>query len=102
MSDCFNYQTIRKRVYDILINNDAAKDDDKLLLKEFWTTQTEAKTKDEVFEDLVKGRLSVAETITRARRDLQLQSDKLRGKKWYDRHKVQPLFCSQLTLFSIY
>lgn len=70
----------------------ATKDNDMLLVAQFWALESKFNEKNqayEVFDAMSKGTLTSYESITRARRKLQEMHPELRGLSWEKRHKRQ-------------
>lgn len=80
------------KVEYILVKWTATKDNDMLLVAQFWALEsrfTEQHSAYDVFEAMSKGTLSSYESITRARRKLQEIHPELRGVTWEKRHKKE-------------
>jgi len=73
-----------KKVQSILIGNQQARDDDRLLSYLIWKDECEGNCL--FLEEYVYGRLTSANSITRARRLLQEKNPSLRGENWGKRH----------------
>jgi hypothetical protein len=80
---------LKDKVKKILIEKPATRDCDRLLTATIWFN--EAKDKTAVwhlyafFRNYVDGKLTLADSITRARRKLQEDHIELRGNNWYKR-----------------
>lgn len=77
------------RVEYILIKYPLTKDNDMLLVAQFWALEsqfTQNHSAYDVFEAMRKGTFSSFESITRARRKLQEIDPLLRGTTWAKRH----------------
>lgn len=80
---------VKPLVTDVLKNNYQARDNDALLLIDVWHKQINKINSYSHFKALlIKGKLSVPETITRTRRALQEKHEDLRGDM-YDVRKHQ-------------
>lgn len=80
------------RVEYILIKWPLTKDNDMLLVAQFWALEsqfTQNHSAYDVFEAMSKGTFSSFESITRARRKLQEIEPLLRGTTWEKRHNRQ-------------
>lgn len=79
-------------VKKILENSKIARDSDCLLLTKVWSHESNEYDSDEprshFFYDLVSGKYSTPETITRARRKLQEMYPELRGERYKKRHEL--------------
>lgn len=99
MSDFFDLKTVGCKVYAMLIDHPATKDNDGKLLVEVWKRESKAVTIPELFEEIINGNLSHFESVSRTRRKLQEEHPTLRGEKWESRHKMESVVCEQLTFF---
>jgi hypothetical protein len=99
MSEPFDLKAVACKVFSILTDIPQSRDDDKLLLVEIWSRESQAKTIEEFMNEILSGSISHAETITRMRRKLQEKHTALRGEKWEVRHNLEGAMCSQLTFF---
>ena len=99
MSEAFDLQAIGCKVFSVLTEKPEARDDDKVLLIEIWTKESKAKDISEFLSELLSGKISFPDTVTRVRRKLQEQHKSLRGDKWDARHNLEGAFCQQLTFF---
>lgn len=95
----FNLQEIACKVYSTLTDVPATRDDDKLLLIEIWSKESQSKNLEDFFVELKEGTISFPDTVTRIRRKLQEKHKSLRGDKWDVRHQVEGAVCQQLTFF---
>jgi len=80
------------RVEYILIKYPLTKDNDMLLVAQFWALEsqfTQSHSAYDVFDAMSTGKFSSFESITRARRKLQEIDPSLRGKAWEKRHNRQ-------------
>jgi predicted nucleotide-binding protein (sugar kinase/HSP70/actin superfamily) len=80
------------KVEYILNKWNATKDNDMLLVAQFWALESkfsEQHSAYDVFEAMSKGALSSYESITRARRKLQEIKPELRGSTWEKRHNKE-------------
>ena len=91
------------KVREVLIERSQSKDDDRFLTCAIWWREIQKKkegiTPDEgkyntvsfieFLEMYHKGKLTLADSITRARRKLQEEDKTLRGKNWYKRKNRQ-------------
>ncbi len=99
MTQPFDLQAVACKVYSILTDNPATRDDDKLLLIEIWSKESQAKDVAGLFLELLEGNISFPDTLTRMRRKIQEKHPALRGEKWDVRHNMEGAICSQLTFF---
>ena len=99
MSQPFDLQAIACKVYSVLTENPEARDDDKILLVEIWSKESKAKDISEFLAELLEGKISFPDAVTRVRRKLQEKHKILRGEKWDVRHNLEGAFCQQLTFF---
>lgn len=95
----FDLKLVACKVFSILTENPAARDDDKLLLAQIWRKETQANTFHEFLNDLIQGKLSHFESIRRMRQRIQSTHPSLRGEKWHIRHKLEGEFIKQLDIF---
>lgn len=102
MSDHFDLKAVGCKVFSVLTDCPESRDDDKLLLMQIWQRESQASTVGDFFAELLNGKLSNAETITRMRRKLQEKHKVLRGEKWDVRHNVESVMCEQLTFFDMW
>jgi septal ring factor EnvC (AmiA/AmiB activator) len=61
------------------------RDNDRYLVSEIWSQETEAETVNEFLIEIEDGKLSHFETITRIRRRLQEEDEDLRGETYEQR-----------------
>ncbi len=87
------------KVFSVLTDNPATRDDDRLLLQQIWLKESKAHTLEEFLMELVNGDLSNAESLTRMRRKIQEKHPALRGEKYDVRHGMEAVVCNQLTFF---
>ena len=99
MSAPFDLQAVACKVYSILTDNPATRDDDKLLLIEIWSKESQAKDIAGLFNELLEGNISHFESIRRMRQKIQEKHPTLRGDKWESRHNMEGAICQQLTFF---
>lgn len=97
----FDLQAVACKVYSVLTDFPESRDDDKVLLSNIWVRELvdQAGNIKDFFTEFLSGRLSNPESVTRVRRKLQEQHEKLRGEKWDARHKMEGAVCQQLTFF---
>ena len=83
---------IEQNVIDILTDNPKARDDDNVLVAEYWRRQlggsdiTRHLPADALLEEFTNKRLARPDTITRCRRKIQEHNPHLRGYKYDKRH----------------
>lgn len=99
MSQPFDLQAVACKVYSILTDVPATRDDDKLLLIEIWSKESKAKDIAGLFNELMEGTISHFESIRRMRQKIQEKHPALRGDKWDVRHQMEGAICQQLTFF---
>ncbi len=99
MSNILDFQTAALKVFSILTDNEAARDDDLLLLTEIWGKESKAANVDGFLTEISQGQLTHFETIRRMRQKLQEKHPNLRGKNYDSRHNMEGAVCSQLTFF---
>jgi hypothetical protein len=92
-------------VKTILERDHQARDDDKILLAEVWKEEVGVFTlmslsAYEAIQEMVGGRLSMPETIRRARQKLQELNPDLRGKRWDERHGLEEVTIDDLKKFA--
>lgn len=87
------------KVFSVLTDNAACRDDDRLLLQQIWLKESKASTIEDFMMELVNGDLSNAESLTRMRRKIQETHPALRGEKYDARHGMEANVCKQLTFF---
>lgn len=102
MSQILDLQNVACKVYSILTDYPLTRDDDKLLLIEIWSKESQAKDIAGLFNELLEGTLSHFESIRRMRQKIQEKHPSLRGEKWEIRHKMEGAICQQLTFFDIW
>lgn len=95
----FDLQQAGYKVFSMLTDNPACRDDDRLLLQQIWMKESKAGCLDEFMVELANGDLSNAESLTRMRRKIQEKHPALRGEKYDSRHKMEGAVCAQLTFF---
>lgn len=91
---------ITPTVAHILKKNKGARDDDNLLCTLVWKIQgMKNNSQFRTFRNnLLKGRYSTPESITRCRRKLQEHNEELRGKLYASRHEMEAYMLNQLKL----
>lgn len=94
----FNLKELIPKVYSVLKHYPQARDDDRLLLIQVWSKESNADKVSDFFNELREGRISLPDTLTRIRRKLQEEHEELRGEKWQSRHSQQKQVCQQLNL----
>lgn len=87
------------KVFSVLTDMPATRDDDRLLLVEIWTRETHAKELTEFMNELLGGSLSHPESVRRMRQKIQEKHPSLRGEKYDARHGMEAVVCQQLTFF---
>ena len=87
------------KVFSMLTDNIACRDDDRLLLQQIWMKESKASNLEEFLIELANGELSNAESLTRMRRKIQEKHPALRGEKYEARHKMEGAVCNQLNFF---
>lgn len=87
------------KVFSLLTDNPATRDNDMLLLQQIWLKESKALNLEEFMVELANGNLSNAESITRMRRKIQEKHPALRGEKYDSRHGMEAVVCQQLTFF---
>ncbi len=102
MSESFDLKAVGCKVFSVLTDIPECRDDDKLLLAQIWQRETQASSVGDFFAELMSGKLSHAETITRMRRKLQEKHSSLRGEAWEVRHNMEGAMCTQLTFFDLW
>ena len=87
---------IKETVLTLLQNHSFLRDDDERLIGNIWANDMQklklnpSTTSAESFlRHFVAGNITNADSITRARRNLQQEHKELRGNLWYKRHKAQ-------------
>lgn len=95
----FDLQKAACKVYSLLTDNPATRDDDRLLLVEIWSRETKSTDSTEFFRELLDGTLSHPESIRRMRQKIQEKHEALRGEKYEARHGMEASICQQLTFF---
>lgn len=83
----------REKVEEALVRNTKARDNDNILLSDFWRDEllgdawmADSLTIEDFFSLLQRGSLSTPESITRCRRKVQEINPELRGETWKRRH----------------
>ena len=80
---------LQDKVRSILIEKPEARDCDRILTAIIWYEEAKDETivwhLNTFFRNYVDGKLTLADSITRARRKLQEEDKTLRGKNWYKR-----------------
>lgn len=99
MSLPFDLQQVAVKVYSLLTDNPACRDDDRLLLIEIWSRENKATDLAGFFKELLEGSISHPESIRRMRQKIQEKHPALRGEKYEARHGMEASFCQQLTFF---
>lgn len=99
MSLPFDLQQVAVKVFSLLTDNKACRDDDRLLLIEIWGRESQAKDKVGFFKEMLEGSISHPESIRRMRQKIQEKHPALRGDKYDARHGMEANFCQQLTFF---
>lgn len=102
MSDLFDLKGVGCKVFAVLSENESARDDDKLLVIEIWSRESQAKDIAGLFNELLESKISHFESIRRTRQKIQEKHPELRGKKWDARHNIEGAFCHQLTFFDLW
>ena len=95
----FDLQQAAVKVFSILTDNEACRDDDRLLLQIIWAKETKASSLEEFFKELTSGAISHFESIRRMRQKIQEKHPALRGSKYEARHGMEANICQQLTFF---
>ena len=92
-------KTMQDKVASMLKKYPATRDDDKILVTNFWYIEMKNKLLDPqivttvtFFQAYADGVISPADLITRARRKVQEENPELRGKTWDERHKEAEIF----------
>jgi hypothetical protein len=85
---------IERRVTACLLNNPHARDNDNILIADYWAMEMNDNAMRpenvQMFLDLIKnGHLCNAQSITRIRRKLQMFYPHLRGEMYQERHNQQ-------------
>jgi hypothetical protein len=85
---------IEQRVAAVLLNHSEARDNDNVLLVEFWKMEMNdndnyAYKTHEFFNMLYQGKVTNASTISRIRRKLQMHYPHLRGERYQKRLEEQ-------------
>ena len=85
---------IERRVTACLLNNPHARDNDNILIGDYWAMEMNDNglrpENVQMFLDLIKnGHLCNAQSITRIRRLLQMKYPHLRGAMYHERHNQQ-------------
>ena len=85
---------IEQRVASVLLNHPEARDNDNILLVEFWKMEMNdndnyAYKTHEFFNKLYLGHVTNASTISRIRRKLQMNYAHLRGERYHKRMEQQ-------------
>jgi hypothetical protein len=99
VTQSFDLPTVGCKVFAVLTENPATRDDDELLLSVIWSKESKAQDMPSFFIELVEGTLSHFESVRRTRQKIQEHHPSLRGEKWEDRHKMEAVICEQLTFF---
>ena len=78
---------LQDKVKKILIEKPKARDCDRFLTVCIWYEEAKKENWNlyTYFENYIDGKLTLADSITRARRKLQEDNIELRGNKWYKR-----------------
>jgi hypothetical protein len=97
--DLFDFKRIAKKVHSILSEHPEARDDDRILLSLIWAEETSFMSSTSFLTELMEGKITTPETITRMRRKIQEKHEPLRGDKWKIRHQMEAVVCQQLTFF---
>jgi hypothetical protein len=89
-------ESLQSQVAKLLKDNPNFRDDDRLLVVNFWYGQLVDKKIDPkkisastFLVYYLDGHLTNSDLITRARRKVQEENPELRGKNWNDRHKQE-------------
>ena len=91
---------IRYFPYIMELHNGDKESLEKLKLEqERQAKESKAKDISEFLAELLEGKISFPDTVTRVRRKLQEKHKILRGEKWDVRHNLEGAFCQQLTFF---
>ena len=92
----FIKESLKDRIFKILLEDPTTRDDDRLLSIEVWEREFVAmgwKTPQMRYTDFTMAygteQISPVMSIERARRMLQKQYTTLRGEKWIERHQAQ-------------
>ena len=98
-----NIKKIKPFVYKVLMTKPSTRDNDQELLAIIWGQQFKKLEQGTHFinflEALKSGKLTPAESITRARRKIQEQNPATRGKSYYQRQEHQSEIKGQLRAF---
>lgn len=92
-------QTTAYKVFSVLTDHPATRDDDRLLLAEIWNRETKSEDTIGFMKELIDGSLSHPESIRRMRQKIQETRPALRGDKYEERHGMEANICQQLTFF---
>lgn len=76
-------------VQDLLSKYPHLRDDDNKLVANIWFGERKSEYTTYFLSDYAEGKLTPADSITRARRKLQELHPELRGKKYNERHKEE-------------
>lgn len=87
------------KVYAMLMDNEATRDNDRLLPQQIWMKESKANSLEDFFQELVNGDLSHPESLRRMRQKIQEKHPKLRGEKYEARHGMKANVCQQLSFF---
>lgn len=90
-------ETIKKNVKNLLTDREVLRDNDKLLVLQYWMNEIKNIHKSQIYdlslfqfqEMMLTNKLTGWNSITRARRNLQEKNPNLRGKLWDKRHANQ-------------
>jgi hypothetical protein len=99
MKYTFDFRNVDYKVLSLLTYEPKTRDDDRLLLSILWTKETEAQNIEEFLKELIDGKISNPETVTRLRRKFQEKFVSLRGEKYEERHQMEAAVCQQLTFY---
>ncbi len=97
--DSFELKRVASKVYAILTEIPACREDDRLLLYIIWSKESKAQTIDEFFVELIDGTLTHFESIRRMRQKIQEKHEELRGENYDGRQRMGKGFPSQMTFF---
>ena len=93
---------IEQNVIEILTSSSLARDDDNVLVAEYWRRQlggseiTRHLPADALLEEFTKNRLARPDTITRCRRKIQEHNPHLRGRKYEQRHNKTGVYKDEI------
>ena len=95
----FDLSAVGCKVFSILTDMDACRDDDRMLLAEIWRRESGCSSEEPFLKLLTSGVISHPESVRRMRQKIQEVHPPLRGKKYDSRHNMEAVICQQLTFF---